>query len=172
MNQGLLSVDAALARLLAEARPVAELEEVPTLEATGRILARAQRSGMDVPPMDNSAMDGFAVRTADGERLRVAQKIMAGAVGKPLLELVEQLFDLPVPLRTERLAIGEGQVPPAQTQLLHVASDLGRALLLGEKGEHIGRRTKLRESPSSRSRAHGQRAATDLEPGVDQRHRH
>jgi molybdopterin molybdotransferase len=84
MNQGLLSVDAALARLLAEARPVAELEEVPTLEATGRILARAQRSTMDVPPMDNSAMDGFAVRTSDGERLRVTQKIMAGSVGKPL----------------------------------------------------------------------------------------
>jgi molybdopterin molybdotransferase len=84
MNQGLLSVDDALARLLAEARPVADVEEVPTLEATGRILARAQRSSMDVPPMDNSAMDGFAVRTSDGERLRVAQKIMAGAVGKPL----------------------------------------------------------------------------------------
>jgi molybdopterin molybdotransferase len=84
MNQGLLSVDDALARLLAEAKPVAEVEEVSTLEATNRILARAQRSTMDVPPMDNSAMDGFAVRTSDGPRLRVAQKIMAGSVGKPL----------------------------------------------------------------------------------------
>src|SRR5687767_15038140 len=84
MSDGLLSVDEALAQLLAGARPVTELEEVPTLEATGRILARAQRSTMDVPPMDNSAMDGFAVRTSDGERLRVTQKIMAGSVGKPL----------------------------------------------------------------------------------------
>jgi molybdopterin molybdotransferase len=84
MNQGLLSVDDALARLLAEARPVTDIEEVPALEATNRILARAQRSTMDVPPMDNSAMDGFAVRTGDGDRLRVAQKIMAGSVGKPL----------------------------------------------------------------------------------------
>jgi molybdopterin molybdotransferase len=39
---------------------------------------------MDVPPMDNSAMDGYAVRIADGAKLRVAQKIMAGAVGRPL----------------------------------------------------------------------------------------
>src|SRR4051812_37341743 len=42
---------------------------------------------MDVPPMDNSAMDGYAVRIADlqkGQRLRVAQKIMAGSVGQPL----------------------------------------------------------------------------------------
>jgi molybdopterin molybdotransferase len=84
MKQGLLSVDDALARLLAEAKPVAEVEEVPTLEATSRILARAQRSSMDVPPMDNSAMDGFAVRVSDGTRLRVGQKIMAGSVGKPL----------------------------------------------------------------------------------------
>jgi len=84
MNQSLLSVDDALARLLAEARPVAEVEEVPTLEATNRILARAQRSTMDVPPLDNSAMDGYAVRAGDAPRLKVTQKIMAGAVGKPL----------------------------------------------------------------------------------------
>ena len=84
MNQGLLSVDEALARLLAEAKPVGEIEEVPTLEATGRILARAQRSSMDVPPMDNSAMDGYAVRLSDGTKLKVAQKIMAGSVGKAL----------------------------------------------------------------------------------------
>ena len=84
MNQGLLSVDEALARLLAEAKPVAEVEEVPTLEATNRILARAQRSTMDVPPMDNSAMDGYAVSTRDSSRLKVAQKIMAGSVGQPL----------------------------------------------------------------------------------------
>jgi molybdopterin molybdotransferase len=84
MNKGLLSVDEALAQMLAQARPVAEVEEVPTLEATGRVLARAQRSTMDVPPMDNSAMDGFAVRVADGAQLRVAQKIMAGAVGRAL----------------------------------------------------------------------------------------
>jgi molybdopterin molybdotransferase len=84
MNKGLLSVDEALAQLLAEARAVAEVEDIATLEATNRVLARAQRSTMDVPPMDNSAMDGYAVRIADGNRLKVAQKIMAGSVGKAL----------------------------------------------------------------------------------------
>src|SRR6188768_4291989 len=84
MNTGLLSVDEALAQMLQSAHPVREIEEVPTLEATHRVLARAQRSTMDVPPLDNSAMDGYAVRIADGLKLRVAQKIMAGAVGKPL----------------------------------------------------------------------------------------
>ena len=85
MNKGLLSVDEALARLLAGAKPVAESEEVPTLEATGRVLGRAQRSAMDVPPMDNSAMDGYAVRAAEASgKLKVTQKIMAGSVGEPL----------------------------------------------------------------------------------------
>src|SRR5512139_3334173 len=88
MNKGLLSVDEALDVLLAGARPVAEVAEVPTLEATGRVLARAQVSTMDVPPLDNSAMDGYAVRTADVKapdtRLRVSQRIMAGAVGTKL----------------------------------------------------------------------------------------
>src|SRR5436853_3678396 len=84
MNKNLLSVDEALEILLSHSKAVSELEEIPTLEATSRVLARAQRSTMDVPPMDNSAMDGYAVRTRDGERLRIAQKIMAGSTGKPL----------------------------------------------------------------------------------------
>ena len=84
MNPGLLSVDEALDVLLAGARPVADVEEVPTLEATDRVLARAQVSTMDVPPLDNSAMDGYAVRLADGAKLRVGQRIMAGAVGRAL----------------------------------------------------------------------------------------
>jgi molybdopterin molybdotransferase len=84
MNKGLLSVDEALEVLLAGARPVAEVEEVPTLEATGRVLARSQTSTMDVPPLDNSAMDGYAVRIADGAKLRIGQRIMAGAVGRAL----------------------------------------------------------------------------------------
>ncbi len=88
MNKGLLTVDEALEVLLAGARAVTEVEEVPTLEATGRVLARAQASTMDVPPMDNSAMDGYAVRTADVKapdtKLKVAQRIMAGSVGQAL----------------------------------------------------------------------------------------
>ena len=88
MNKGLLNVVEALEQLLAGARPVVETETVPTLSATGRVLAAAQRSTMNVPPMDNSAMDGYAVRIADlrrpDTRLKVAQKIQAGSTGKPL----------------------------------------------------------------------------------------
>ena len=88
MNKGLLSVDEALATLLAGARPVNEVEQVPTMAAANRVLAQAQTSTMDVPPMDNSAMDGYAVRLSDlnsvEKKLKVAQRIPAGSVGKPL----------------------------------------------------------------------------------------
>ena len=88
MNKGLLSVDEALATLLAGATPVVEVEQAPTMHAAGRVLARAQISTMDVPPMDNSAMDGYAVRLSDldapGKTLKVAQRIPAGSVGRPL----------------------------------------------------------------------------------------
>jgi molybdopterin molybdotransferase len=88
MNKGLLSVDEALSTLLAGARPVNEVEQVPTMEAVNRVLARAQNSTMDVPPMDNSAMDGYAVRLSDlnsvEKELKVAQRIPAGSVGRPL----------------------------------------------------------------------------------------
>jgi len=132
MNQGLLSVDEALARLLAEAKPVAEIEEVPTLEATNRVLARAQRSTMDVPPMDNSAMDGYAVRIADGNRLKVAQKIMAGSVGSRL-----------EPGTAARIFTGAPIPPGADAVVMqeHATTEGGQVLLKNkpEPGEWIRR---------------------------------
>jgi len=89
MNKpAMLSMDDALAALLAEARPLAEVDTVATLNAHGRVLARAVRSTLDVPPADNTSMDGYAMRSADvpaaGTALRVTQRIPAGTVGQPL----------------------------------------------------------------------------------------
>jgi molybdopterin molybdotransferase len=87
-SQGMLPVDEALERLLAGARVVEGVETVPTIAATGRVLAAAQSSTVDVPPLDNTSMDGYAVRSADtasgSARLRVTQKIAAGSLGRPL----------------------------------------------------------------------------------------
>ncbi|MBI5752189.1 MAG: molybdopterin molybdotransferase MoeA [Hydrogenophilales bacterium] len=86
----LLTVDEALDFLLSQAQPVEAVEDALTLDALGRVLAVAQVSGISVPPHDNSAMDGYAVRAADlnpsgDTRLAVTQRIPAGAVGSPLL---------------------------------------------------------------------------------------
>lgn len=84
----LLSFDEALSRLLATAVAVADSETVPTQAARGRVLAAPLVSAIAVPPLDNSAMDGYAVRCADvpaaGTRLRIAQRIAAGSVGHTL----------------------------------------------------------------------------------------
>ena len=112
-TKGLLSVDEALAHLLAGAVPVADTETVSTLDACGRVLAEAQHSTMNVPSLDNSAMDGYAVRVSDfaGDkpRLKVAQRIFAGAVGKPLEQgTVARIFTgAPIPEGADAIVIQE-----------------------------------------------------------------
>ena len=86
----LLSLDDAIARLLAsvEAPPADRAEAVSTFDALHRVLAEDVRSLIDVPPADNSEMDGYAVRSAEvvgaGTVLRVSQRIAAGSVGSAL----------------------------------------------------------------------------------------
>ena len=81
-------LDEALAELLAQAAPLAGTDTVNTFDADGRVLAQAATSPLQVPPNDNSSMDGYAVRCADvpaaGVALPVAQRIPAGAFGVPL----------------------------------------------------------------------------------------
>jgi molybdopterin molybdotransferase len=86
----MLSLDDARARALAVARDhaLAEAESLSTFDALGRVLAAPVRSTLDVPPADNTAMDGYALRAADvpaaGTVLPVAQRIPAGAAPQPL----------------------------------------------------------------------------------------
>ena len=84
----LMPLDEAIAQLLAKAAPKLPEESVVTFDADGRVLAQDLVSGLTVPPRDNSAMDGYAVRAADcatpGAVLQVTQRIPAGAVGTPL----------------------------------------------------------------------------------------
>ncbi len=88
MKSPMLSMDEALTALLAQAQPLAQEEGVETLNGHGRVLAQAVASTIDVPPMDNTSMDGYALRAADvvapGARLAVTQRIPAGIVGEPL----------------------------------------------------------------------------------------
>jgi molybdopterin molybdotransferase len=87
-KQNMLSADEALSYLLARARPANKPERISTADALGRVLAEHLTSAVNVPPLDNSAMDGYAVRIADiinaSTRLRVTQRIRAGTVGQPL----------------------------------------------------------------------------------------
>ena len=74
----LLSLAEAQARVLERARPL-DRERVPIAEAAGRVLAEDGRAVVDLPPFASSAMDGFALRSADSPgRLPVVARIAAG----------------------------------------------------------------------------------------------
>ncbi|MFC5497443.1 gephyrin-like molybdotransferase Glp [Caenimonas terrae] len=101
---GLTALDDALAELLAHALPLAGHETVSTFEADGRVLAQDCVSALQVPPQDNSSMDGYAVRSVEiadeGVVMPVSQRIAAGAQPEPL-----------VPGSAARIFTG-AQVPP------------------------------------------------------------
>jgi len=84
----MIALDQAIETLLRQASPVSRVETVATLDALGRVLAEPVVSGIAVPPLDNSEMDGYAVRSADlthvPASLPVSQRIQAGQVGQPL----------------------------------------------------------------------------------------
>ena len=84
----LTPLEDALAAVLAQAQPLPGGAFVDLLQADGRVLAADCIAPLQVPPLDNSAMDGYAVRSAEvaqaGTVLPVSQRIPAGQVGTAL----------------------------------------------------------------------------------------
>ena len=85
-QQTLLPIDEALSLLESKAIPISDIEEVELKTALGRILAQDLSSKINVPPADNSAMDGYAINTSDlssdtENKLKVSQRICAGQTG-------------------------------------------------------------------------------------------
>ncbi len=85
----MLTVEEALQKILNEITEL-ETETVPIMESLGQVLAEDIVSGINVPPLDNSAMDGYAVRSADtigaGENspkmLKVIDTVIAGGISQ------------------------------------------------------------------------------------------
>lgn len=111
--QPMKSLDDALVQLLAHAVPQSETEQVATFDADGRVLAQDVVSALQVPPQDNSSMDGYAVRCADlipaDLGLPVTQRIAAGSSGTPLQAMsVARIFTgAPIPLGADAVVMQE-----------------------------------------------------------------
>ncbi len=109
----LLSLDDALAALLAQALPPLGAEQIATFDADGRVLAQDVVSGLQVPPHDNSSMDGYALRCVDvshvGVQLPLTQRIAAGSVGQVLLPgSVARIFTgAPIPASADAVVMQE-----------------------------------------------------------------
>ena len=134
----MLTLEEALTRLLQAVRPLAEVERLATSDALGRVLAEGVTSLLDVPPADNTSMDGYALRAADvpavGTVLPLSQRIPAGAVGAPL-----------APGTAARIFTG-AQIPPGadavvmQEQCTAVGDATVRIDAVPETGQWIRRR--------------------------------
>ena len=141
----LFSVDEALARLLDGVAPTGRVDLVPTGDGWGRVLASDVVSAVDVPPEDNSAMDGYALRVADllgrdDTVLPISQRIVAGRPGHPLQ-----------PGTVARIFTG-AQIPPGADAV--VMQENCEALPEGPGGGQV--RVRLQPEPGTAIRRRGE----------------
>lgn len=86
----LIPIETALSELLISVTPVSDIESLYLEQAIGRVLAEVPEAVVDVPPADNSAMDGYAVCSSEvgvssTMELEVSQRVPAGQAPMPLL---------------------------------------------------------------------------------------
>jgi molybdopterin molybdotransferase len=144
----LLTLSDALDALLAGAHATDAFESLSLAQARGRVLAMDQHAQIDVPPLDNSAMDGFALRAQDAQGcLPVSQRIAAGDLGVSLAPgSVARIFtgaplppgaDAVVMQEDARLSDGLVHLPPEIVAGQHVrrrGQDCRAGELLLERG--------------------------------------
>jgi molybdopterin molybdotransferase len=150
-----LSVDEAQSRILARIAPL-EPTEVGLLDALGAVLAEDAVADRDVPPFRNSAMDGYAVRSADvaqaGVTLRVVGSIAAGALPERAVgarEAMRIMTGAPMPDGADTVVRVEDTDNGAEVVTVNAATPQGIAVRqAGEdlrRGETVlGRGTVLR----------------------------
>ncbi len=145
LERSTVSVAEARELILGSAPPLGR-ETVGLERATGRVLAEEVRAGVSIPPADNSAMDGYALRAADA------------AAPPSLLRVVD---DLPAGRRSER-ALGAGEAARIMTgAALPVGAD---AVVMVEDTSVEGEQVRVRSAPAPGQ--HIRRAGSDVRPGV------
>ncbi len=150
----LRSLDEVLADLLGRASALDGAQQVSTFDADGRVLAQDLVSALQVPPHDNSAMDGYAVRVADlaaGKPLPVGQRIAAGAQGVALAPgTVARIFTgAPVPpgadavvMQEEAVVVSDGVVhfngaPAVGQHIRRSGEDVTRGAVVLPRGRRL-----------------------------------
>ena len=140
----MLTATQALEQLLVPAVPVSEVESVPMQAALGRVLAEDVVSLVDVPPLDNTSMDGYAIRVADlathSGVLRVGQRIPAGSMGTELQSgTAARIFTgAPIPQGADAVVMQEDcTIDPTKPDAVSIATSPVVGQWIRKRGEDL-----------------------------------
>jgi molybdopterin molybdotransferase len=154
----LTPINEAFETLLGALASIDESESVSLLRSTGRVLAEDLISTVNVPPLTNSAMDGYAVRSADFNSdskdepvtLQVTQRIAAGEIGSLLSkgEAARIFTGAPIPEGADAVVMQENcEAAGEQVKVLQAVSggenlrqagdDIKAGATLLEKGHRL-----------------------------------
>ena len=128
----MISVEEALGKILERVAPLGA-EMVGIEEAHKRVLAEAIIAERQLPPWDNSAMDGYAVRVSDveiGRALPIAQTIAAGHAPLPLAagSAARVMTGAPIPVGADAVVMREEAVD---------SDDSVKFNIVPIKGDHV-----------------------------------
>ena len=153
MAANLTPVEEAIDHLLGKAPAITKNELLPLTESLGRVLAQDYQVPADVPPADNSAVDGYALHAEDyipGQALSVSARIPAGSAPSPLKPgSAARIFtgsEVPAGANTvimqERIEVTEGGIlinteVKADQNIRRRGQDLAQGSLALKKGTKI-----------------------------------
>ncbi|MFN3200986.1 MAG: gephyrin-like molybdotransferase Glp [Bradymonadia bacterium] len=136
----MLKVEEARHQILAAVQPLSSIR-VDLISAVGHVLAAPIVARRALPPWDNSAMDGYAVRAGEieaGATLPVSQQIPAGTAPAPLVEgTVARIFTgAPMPPGADSVVMQENTTAPS--------ADLGTPHITFTEAALLGRHVRRR----------------------------
>lgn len=146
----MITIEEALALVLAEASPLPS-ERRPLSETLGGVLTQGLTAPHDLPPFDNSAMDGFAVRAVDTSRaaalpvaLKVVDTVAAGGLAHVHVapgEAVRIMTGAPLPAGAD--AVVEVEATEPRDGAVLVLREVAPAENLRRAGEDVSRGTAV-----------------------------
>jgi molybdopterin molybdotransferase len=143
----MISVEAALDKILSHIQPLG-FEKVSLLESQGRVIGEDIYASRDIPPLDNSAMDGYAVRCEDIQpassghpvRLEIVEDLPAGFVSKKTLgrgEAIRIMTGAPIPRGADTVVQVEDTAKEDRYTQIFKAVPLGENIR--RAGEDVGK---------------------------------
>ena len=146
-NSPWLSLSDAIATMLSQTQPVSVSEKADVKAAVGRVLATPVVASLNVPPCNNSAMDGYALKSSDGQAgntLKVVGAVFAGDSQSPAVlagQCVRIMTGAPIPADCDAVIIQENVSREDDTITLQ--TDTAPLANIRETGSDIARGDQL-----------------------------